>query len=724
MNGLMAIEGRLPSMNSQTEMVQESLPLARATLERWSRTTPAILHAIDSEGCLIAVSDAWLAKLGYSREEALGRKSSDFLTPESRLHAVREVLPAFFAAGRMDNVSFQMVCKDGRVIDVLMSAVLDPSDIGHGCCSLAVITDVTELRIAQRKLAESQALYEGIVESQTELVSLAKPDGELCYVNQAYARNYSLEPHELVGTNLLDYVPTEARGEVMEHIKRVCDAKATIESENQVVTADGQTRWIGWTNRAIVDSDGRVVAIHSVGRDIDRRVVAEQRLKASEARYRILADHSSDMVILVRVDGQRVYVSPACQKILGWSQEEMLTLTTQDSVHPEDLSKLQHSFAEGQDAVMMLTYRVRRKDGDYTWVEAATQRVELPGEMPHRLLIVRDISGRIESERELKESEAKYRLLAENSGDMVLQLDRDLVRRYVSPACRDIIGYEPSELLGDRALDHCHPDDLAHVVKTCRALLAGEADRQTLVTRTRHRDGRWVWVEIEAKAVKDPATGEVTGIVGAVRDISKRRAIEDQLAEATRQLEILAAQDGLTGLANRRAFDEALDREFRSARREGENLALVMIDVDRFKSFNDRYGHPAGDACLKQIASTIGGAIRRPRDLAARYGGEEFVVLLPNTHEAGAAEIAERIRLAVRALGLANEAGVNGAVTISAGVVSWPKGADGDRAGALLKAADRALYLAKNAGRDLVCNASWMPDDEPEAADARRREIA
>ena len=104
----------------------------RLELQRWTAVTPAMLHSIDEKGRLISVSDAWLAKLGYTRDEVLGRRSSDFLTAESREHAVRNVLPEFFRLGRCDNVQYQMVCKDGSVIDVLLSAVLDGELPGHG----------------------------------------------------------------------------------------------------------------------------------------------------------------------------------------------------------------------------------------------------------------------------------------------------------------------------------------------------------------------------------------------------------------------------------------------------------------------------------------------------------------------------------------------------------------------------------------------------------------
>jgi len=173
---------------------------------------------------------------------------------------------------------------------------------------------------------------------------------------------------------------------------------------------------------------------------------------------------------------------------------------------------------------------------------------------------------------------------------------------------------------------------------------------------------------------------------------------------STEQLRTLALLDSLTGVANRRHFDTQLELEIRRAHRVRASVALLMIDVDHFKSFNDAFGHQEGDHCLCAVAKTIAALVRRPGDLAARYGGEEFAVLLPEIDLTGAMELAEALRVGVRALGFKHATGF-GVVTISIGaaaVLPWQQGASGE---ALVQAADRALYEAKKAGRDRVHSA-------------------
>jgi diguanylate cyclase (GGDEF)-like protein len=163
----------------------------------------------------------------------------------------------------------------------------------------------------------------------------------------------------------------------------------------------------------------------------------------------------------------------------------------------------------------------------------------------------------------------------------------------------------------------------------------------------------------------------------------------------------LSATDGLTGLANRRHFDEVLRSEWARAARSGEPLAVVMLDVDHFKKFNDTYGHQAGDACLVRVAHALQAGARRASDLVARYGGEEFSIVLPNTGAAEAREMGDALRRAIEQLDVAHEQAGACKVTISVGIaVQWQQGcADPD---ALMRLADGALYRAKDAGRNCV----------------------
>lgn len=204
----------------------------------------------------------------------------------------------------------------------------------------------------------------------------------------------------------------------------------------------------------------------------------------------------------------------------------------------------------------------------------------------------------------------------------------------------------------------------------------------------------------------------VTSTVVLVSLFSDITSLYSQVATANRILEDLAHVDGLTGLANRRHFDACLATEWRRTQRDRRPLSIIMLDVDDFKKFNDRYGHQEGDACLQAVARCLGARARRPGDLVARYGGEEFALVLPATDPAGAALLGESLRQAVSDLAIPHEAGSKRVVTVSVGVATaFPKHLDG--ALDLLRAADVALYRAKLAGRDRVEQTVPAEDNAP-----------
>ena len=299
-------------------------------------------------------------------------------------------------------------------------------------------------------------------------------------------------------------------------------------------------------------------------------------------------------------------------------------------------------------------------------------------------------------------SERMYRLLAVNGTDVIMQLGADLRHRYVSPASQDVLGFSPAFLVGRASQDDVHPDDWARVAETIAQLrMAGE--QRTVAFRFRRCDGSYVWMEGSIRWL-----GEADGYVVSLRDVSARVAAEANLHEANLKLQRLVMLDGLTGIANRRCLDQFLEREFSRALRDEQPLAVLMIDADRFKSFNDTYGHQAGDECLRAIAGAVQLAMRRVADLAARFGGEEFVVMLPHTDEPGAAGLAEFIRAGVESLAIPHAGSVTGLMTVSIGVAAVYPGRDAATVAALMTAADTALYAAKDSGRNCVKRAGAL----------------
>jgi len=213
-------------------------------------------------------------------------------------------------------------------------------------------------------------------------------------------------------------------------------------------------------------------------------------------------------------------------------------------------------------------------------------------------------------------------------------------------------------------------------------------------------DGRWLHIRTRP-------TDDGTSMV-VVSDMTKIKRAETELLILTEQLKILASTDGLTGLMNRRAFDHALETELARSRRNNSPLSLLIIDIDWFKAFNDLYGHPAGDTCLRAVGASLKRVLKRPADFVARYGGEEFVAVLPDMDEAGAFRVAEAFRTALLERNLVHGGSNTGRVTASVGAATYRTHSGIRWSKELVSRADQALYNAKADGRDRIC--AWSPN--------------
>jgi len=317
----------------------------------------------------------------------------------------------------------------------------------------------------------------------------------------------------------------------------------------------------------------------------------------------------------------------------------------------------------------------------------------------------------------LRKSEAQYRFLAENTADVVWQLDRELRFVYISKADENLRGIPHEQVIGTSVWDFYPPQGKAILLAAIEARNAREArgERVTqplyIETPQLRGDGSEVWVETVSTRIYDES-GKLTGYIGVTRNIEERRRyqamqetanqqLQAQLAEITvlqNQLREKAMRDGLTGLYNRHYLHETLPRELARAEREAQPLAVVMIDIDHFKAINDTHGHMAGDQALQRIAEIL---LQQTRDsdLVCRFGGEEFLVALPGMTLQDALTRTERWRAAIAAIRL-EHAGRCFQLTASLGIAAFPD--HGRHDATLLENADTALYAAKHAGRDRI----------------------
>ena len=305
----------------------------------------------------------------------------------------------------------------------------------------------------------------------------------------------------------------------------------------------------------------------------------------------------------------------------------------------------------------------------------------------------------------LHENEQQFRALVASIPGAVyrIRLDSEWIIEFISDAIEEITDFPASHFRWQPAQayrDIIHKKDQKTVIN---AIQDGMEPLKTFTIEYRVLDAnkklRWF---LETGQAVYSNEGEPLWLDGVISDISDRKFAEAALKEANKELERLASVDGLTQIANRRQFDEYLEKEWKRMKREQKKLSLILSDIDCFKLFNDNYGHQEGDECLKNVAQAIHSIERRPADLTARYGGEEFVVVLPDTDSAGAVHVAELIRKKVQSLQIPHaHSKAEPVVTLSLGVSTLLPGNDHEPK-ALITAADEALYEAKESGRNRV----------------------
>jgi diguanylate cyclase (GGDEF)-like protein/PAS domain S-box-containing protein len=296
---------------------------------------------------------------------------------------------------------------------------------------------------------------------------------------------------------------------------------------------------------------------------------------------------------------------------------------------------------------------------------------------------------------------AVYRALVESTQAIPWRIDWTKQKfTFIGPQIEQVLGWPQRSwrTVGDWA-ERIHPEDRDRVVQLCVSQSQSGVDHEADY-RALRPDGSYVWIRDVVHVMREG--DQIDALVGFMFDITDRKRQEQELLRAQRELEILSYQDELTGIPNRRMFEAVFEREWESARRSGRPIALVLIDVDHFKDYNDCLGHVAGDDCLRRVTELLSGVPQRPRDLVGRYGGEEFVVLLPEANLESARSVAERCRRAVEDAAIPHpHPDAKGRITISLGVGSVVPSANDD-ASTFVNEVDKLLYEAKRNGRNRV----------------------
>jgi len=434
---------------------------------------------------------------------------------------------------------------------------------------------------------------------------------------------------------------------------------------------------------------------------------SEEALRRSEAKYRLLFENAVEGIMIVRND-MIDFANPALFKILE-SREDTIRKTPYPLfIHPEDREMVvdHHRMRmKGESVETGYSFRIITESGLVKWLQIHSQRI-LWENSPASLCFIWDITERERAEEALQESERRYRLLAEKMTDIVWIMDMNLRTVYVSPSVQKMLGFSPEERLVQDIREQLTPSSLSLAqdvfIREITLEQQGQGDRERhikLELEYYHKNGSTRWIENIVCGIRDNQ-GTLSGFHGVSRDITERRQAEEALRESEERYRELSIIDDLTQLYNSRYFFHQLKIEIDRADRYGQPLALLLLDIDDFKIFNDTYGHLEGDQVLWRLGRVVRRCLRKI-DSAYRYGGEEFTILLPITTSGAGAGIAERIRTELKKENFSPVTGKDVCVTVSIGLAQYEPQEDMK---AFVHRVDQLMYQGKKDGKDRVCS--------------------
>ncbi|MFH1034448.1 MAG: PAS domain S-box protein [Pseudomonadota bacterium] len=544
--------------------------------------------------------------------------------------------------------------------------------------------DVTERRQAEKQVAELLELSQSIINHSTLGIAAFSQDGQCVLANQSLSRIIGGSTAQTLSLNFYR-LESWRRSGMLDSARAALESGRTQRLEAHVSTTFGREIWCHATFTSFL-REGEPHLLLFV-EDISERKRDQDRLLDSEARFRTLFERAGEAIFLLGGQGEQtvriVELNRAAASLHGYTRDEMQGMLLSDLLVGEDASRLAErleQMAQGQWISGEVEHL--RKDGSRFPLEFSAGTLKLE-EQAYILVFLRDISARRRGEEQLKLAAKVY----ENTVEGVLITDSVGAVIMVNPAFSHITGYQPSEVIGESPLI-LRTDDLPlEIYETMwEALITNGRWQGEIWNRRKNGEAYPEWVTISRIA---DSMGHATNYIAVFHDLTDIRRGEEQI-------KYQAHHDALTGLPNRTLFDDRLEQAMAHSDRQGQRLALMFLDLDRFKQINDSLGHQVGDMMLQEVARRIKGCLR-DTDTVARLGGDEFTVIVPNVGGLeGTMEAARRILRSLEASFLLK--GHELFTTASLGITLYPDDAR-DRE-SLLKNADLAMYRAKDQGRN------------------------
>ena len=553
--------------------------------------------------------------------------------------------------------------------------------VGVGSGVVITLVDVTTERSVRDSERSSMTRLEALIEDGWDLVITVDPDGTVTWSSAACKRLLGFEKDELIGSRFFDFVHEED----LKEVGKVADVVSRSVGQRVSLTVRVSHKGGGYRHLefSVINcyDDPSIRGVLATARDVTDKMLAEGRWKAAAETLHV-------GLVLVSPDGTWREVNQAVAEMLGISSEFLVGADLEAFSYLPDSGIGIYEFAavvKRETERATFQKRLMRWDGTPFQVEVGFAGIFDPsGTLLEVVTFIEDISVRHRAQQELESAFSRFESLVEHSSDVTLIVDKIGRLLYASPGLENVLGYSGRSRLGKRTADLVHPADRERVKDVFAVVMLKESSVESFDCRLFHNDGTYRYVEVTVtNLIEDRAVG---GIVVNVRDVTERVVI-------ARRLEYQASHDPLTMLPNRLLLLDRLNVARERYLREGDEFALLYLDLDEFKHVNDSMGHAVGDELLMEVARRLVRAVRS-EDTVSRLGGDEFVVLATSVGGVEEARsLAERIR---GDLQVPFDVGdVKLRVGCSIGIAL----SEGSTAEEMMQEADTALYRAKERGR-------------------------
>jgi diguanylate cyclase (GGDEF)-like protein/PAS domain S-box-containing protein len=591
------------------------------------------------------------------------------------------------------NEVIDIQCFDGTRKTILNSAIPLRGPEGEITGAFIVNMDITEQRRMEAALRDSETRYRSVVTAMAEGIVIQGPDQGIIACNPSAERILGLSADQIAGRTSMDPRWHAIHEDGSPFPGETHPAAVTLRSgqpQSNVVMGvhhpDGSLVWISINSQPLFRPDEtRPYAVVTSFVDITERRRAEQALRHSEERLRVIYDASPVIISVSRLeDGRFLEVNPAFLRTGGWTREEVIGRTSFDVgvwVDPRDREKIVEG-VRAHGAVRDLEIAFRMKSGEVRLLLCSVELIQLD-QGGCLLLVGQDITERKKAQTQMQ----KLSRALEQTADAVVITDRDGVIEYVNPTFEQMTGYTSADAVGRKtSLLKSGRQGPGFYDNLWKTILAGKVFSDVFINR--RKDGLLYYEEKTITPLKD-ADGRIAHFVATGKDISERVQTQERLA-------YMAQHDPLTELPNRTLLLDRLKQSLAGARWRERRVAVLFVDLDRFKTINDTLGHEVGDRLLQQLAERFQRSVR-DGDTVARFGGDEFVILLDDVaSEDDVSSVAQKVLQALAPPFQVDHQTLY--VTASIGVSLFPD--DGDDATTLLKNSDIAMYRAKELGKN------------------------